>query len=98
MVNAVMERNESVLLVQITNKHETHLFTKTHSKVIVSHNPFEKMIADPQFPVITNIIVWFGLAFAISVTVICYAIATMDPGRDSVIYRVSAIKEFKKTQ
>ncbi|KAL7736653.1 hypothetical protein ACLKA6_015288 [Drosophila palustris] len=96
LLNVVKDRNESVLLVQITNKHSSPVLTRTQSKVQGSTNPFQKIITDLQFPVITNLVLWFTLAFAISVTVICYAIATIDPGRDSVIYRVSAIKELSK--
>lgn len=44
---------------------------------------------DEDYPAIFNIILWFGVAFAFSLLAICIAIATMDPGRDSIIYRMT---------
>ncbi|XP_034480103.1 ATPase H(+)-transporting accessory protein 2-like [Drosophila innubila] len=96
LMDAIRERNDSVLLVQISNKHSSQLQAKTHSRVRGSVNPFQKIIKDLNFPIIANLALWFSLAFVISVTVICYAIATIDPGRDSVIYRVSSVKDFTK--
>ncbi|XP_054003983.1 ATPase H(+)-transporting accessory protein 2 isoform X3 [Hylaeus anthracinus] len=43
-----------------------------------------------NYPVIFNIILWFGVAFVFSLLAICIAIGQMDPGRDSVIYRMTS--------
>ncbi|XP_012224213.1 ATPase H(+)-transporting accessory protein 2 isoform X3 [Linepithema humile] len=43
-----------------------------------------------NYPVIFNIILWFGVVFFFSLLAICIAIADMDPGRDSIIYRMTS--------
>ncbi|XP_033214858.1 ATPase H(+)-transporting accessory protein 2 [Belonocnema kinseyi] len=43
-----------------------------------------------NYPVIFNIILWFGVVFFFSLLAICVAIASMDPGRDSIIYRMTS--------
>lgn len=43
-----------------------------------------------NYPVIFNIILWFGVAFFFSLLAICITIAQMDPGRDSIIYRMTS--------
>ncbi|XP_012284064.1 renin receptor isoform X2 [Orussus abietinus] len=44
----------------------------------------------PDYPIIFNILLWFGVAFFFSLLAICIAIASMDPGRDSIIYRMTS--------
>jgi len=46
----------------------------------------------PEYPVIFNIILWFMVAFGLSLLAICYAIGSMDPGRDSIIYRMTSTR------
>ncbi|KAL0275234.1 UNVERIFIED_CONTAM: hypothetical protein PYX00_003157 [Menopon gallinae] len=50
------------------------------------------MAADTNedFPAIFNIILWFSVAFVLSLIAICVFIAEMDPGRDSIIYRMTS--------
>lgn len=43
-----------------------------------------------DYPAIFNIILWFGVVFVFSLLAICIAIAQMDPGRDSIIYRMTS--------
>ncbi|XP_011503147.1 PREDICTED: renin receptor [Ceratosolen solmsi marchali] len=43
-----------------------------------------------DYPVIFNIILWFGVVFFFSLLAICFTIAEMDPGRDSIIYRMTS--------
>ncbi|XP_029162591.1 renin receptor isoform X2 [Nylanderia fulva] len=43
-----------------------------------------------NYPVIFNIMLWFGVIFFFSLLAICIAIADMDPGRDSIIYRMTS--------
>lgn len=45
-----------------------------------------------DYPVIFNIILWFGVLIVFSMLAISYAIATMDPGRDSIIYRMTSTR------
>lgn len=45
-----------------------------------------------DYPVIFNIILWFGVVIAFSLLAISYAIASMDPGKDSIIYRMTSTR------
>ncbi|XP_026473180.1 renin receptor-like [Ctenocephalides felis] len=45
-----------------------------------------------SYPVVFNIILWFGVAFFFSLLAICISISTMDPGRDSIIYRMTSTR------
>ncbi|XP_018572333.1 renin receptor [Anoplophora glabripennis] len=45
-----------------------------------------------DYPVIFNIILWFGIAMLFSLIAICLAIGNMDPGRDSIIYRMTSTR------
>lgn len=47
---------------------------------------------DENYPVIFNIMLWFGVVMVFSLLAICIAIADMDPGRDSIIYRMTSIR------
>ncbi|XP_046397299.1 ATPase H(+)-transporting accessory protein 2 [Ischnura elegans] len=42
------------------------------------------------YPVMFNIFLWFMVAFFFALIAISLAIATMDPGRDSIIYRMTS--------
>jgi len=48
-----------------------------------------KALNDPDHAVTLNIVVWISILLAISVTAISYGIWFMDPGLDSVIYRMT---------
>uniref|UniRef100_A0A1B0AYC6 Uncharacterized protein n=1 Tax=Glossina palpalis gambiensis TaxID=67801 RepID=A0A1B0AYC6_9MUSC len=45
-----------------------------------------------DYPVIFNIILWLMVTFGFSLLAICYAIGSMDPGRDSIIYRMTSTR------
>ncbi|CAH1780909.1 unnamed protein product [Owenia fusiformis] len=45
---------------------------------------------DPNYAVIFNIILWLGIILIISLFAISYGIWGMDPGRDSIIYRMTS--------
>lgn len=47
---------------------------------------------DSTYPVIFNIILWFSVILVFSLLAISIAIATMDPGRDSIIYRMTSTR------
>lgn len=46
----------------------------------------------PDYPVIFNIILWFSIVLIFALIAICVAIADMDPGRDSIIYRMTSTR------
>lgn len=45
-----------------------------------------------SYPVVFNIILWFGVVMFFSLLAICLAIGNMDPGRDSIIYRMTSTR------
>ncbi|XP_034256114.1 ATPase H(+)-transporting accessory protein 2 [Thrips palmi] len=45
-----------------------------------------------DFPVIFNIILWFSIVLVFALIAISVAIADMDPGRDSIIYRMTSTR------
>ncbi|CAG7815542.1 unnamed protein product [Allacma fusca] len=49
-----------------------------------------------DYPVVFNILLWLGVSMFIATLAICVFIASMDPGRDSLIYRVTSAQRFKK--
>lgn len=51
---------------------------------------------DSNYPVIFNIILWFSVVLVFSLLAISIAIATMDPGRDSIIYRMTSTRMKKE--
>ncbi|XP_024892162.1 renin receptor isoform X2 [Temnothorax curvispinosus] len=67
----------------------------------INNTDIQTIIGQPEFsgraktytedyPVIFNIMLWFGVVFVFSLLAICIAIADMDPGRDSIIYRMTS--------
>jgi len=49
-----------------------------------------------DYPVIFNIILFISISLILALIAICVTIATMDPGRDSLIYRVTSAQRYKK--
>ncbi|XP_014239511.1 renin receptor [Cimex lectularius] len=45
---------------------------------------------DENYPVIFNIFLWFGISFTMVLLGVSMGIANMDPGRDSIIYRMTS--------
>ncbi|XP_028173146.1 ATPase H(+)-transporting accessory protein 2 [Ostrinia nubilalis] len=45
-----------------------------------------------DYSAIFNIILWFGVVFSFTLIAIVYAIMDMDPGRDSIIYRMTSTR------
>lgn len=45
-----------------------------------------------DYPVMFNIILWFGVVLTFSLLAISYTIGYMDPGRDSIIYRMTSTR------
>ncbi|KAK6626425.1 hypothetical protein RUM44_008898 [Polyplax serrata] len=53
-------------------------------------NDLNGNIYDPDFPVIFNIILWFTVGLVFTLLAVSVFIASMDPGRDSIIYRMTS--------
>ncbi|KAI5711978.1 hypothetical protein M8J76_013379 [Diaphorina citri] len=47
---------------------------------------------DEDYPVIFNILLWSAIAFIFTLIAISLAIGNMDPGRDSIIYRMTSTR------
>ena len=47
---------------------------------------------DENYPAIFNIILWFMIILAIVLFAVCYGMWHMDPGRDSIIYRMTTTR------
>lgn len=47
---------------------------------------------DDNYPVIFNILLWFGIVMFFTLVAISYTIGNMDPGRDSIIYRMTSTR------
>jgi len=45
-----------------------------------------------DYPVVFNIVLFLGIALALAVLAVSAAMATMDPGRDSIIYRMTSTR------
>ncbi|XP_031835299.1 ATPase H(+)-transporting accessory protein 2 isoform X2 [Nomia melanderi] len=63
--------------------------TNSNTKIIGQVQNLSKKYS-PNYPVIFNIFLWFGIIFVFSLLAICIAISEMDPGRDSIIYRMTS--------
>ncbi|KAJ0177776.1 hypothetical protein K1T71_006649 [Dendrolimus kikuchii] len=48
-----------------------------------------------DYAAIFNIILWFGVVFTFTLIAIVYALMDMDPGRDSIIYRMTSMRTKK---
>ncbi|XP_015584718.1 renin receptor isoform X2 [Cephus cinctus] len=67
--------------------------TPTDNEINTTEKPDQLNLSkdyDEDYPVIFNILLWFGVVFVFSLLAICIAIADMDPGRDSIIYRMTS--------
>ncbi|XP_076632160.1 ATPase H(+)-transporting accessory protein 2 isoform X2 [Colletes latitarsis] len=67
---------------------ESNIYFNTQMIGQKIHNLAKIYSAD--YPIIFNILLWFGVVFVFSLLAICIAISQMDPGRDSIIYRMTS--------
>lgn len=92
LLAAAQKSSDSVLFVQSTDKDAN---SRAKREVINPSATNEFNLAtyyNEDYPVIFNIILWFMVIFGLSLLAICYAIAAMDPGRDSIIYRMTSTR------
>jgi len=93
LLAAAQKSSDSVLFVQSTDKDAA--VSRSKRDTIASSKTNEFNLAtyyNEDYPVIFNIILWFMVIFGLSLLAICYAIAAMDPGRDSIIYRMTSTR------
>ncbi|XP_030370005.1 renin receptor [Scaptodrosophila lebanonensis] len=90
---AAQKSSGSVLFVQTTDEEVSSSRTKRDAVPPNTLNPYNLAeYYDYNYPVIFNIILWFMVVFGLSLLAICYAIGSMDPGRDSIIYRMTSTR------
>ncbi|XP_071648722.1 ATPase H(+)-transporting accessory protein 2 isoform X1 [Temnothorax longispinosus] len=103
--NKTDEEDKNRLLTSTTertvDKNEMTEKTEVIKENKINNTDIQTIIGQPEFsgraktytedyPVIFNIMLWFGVVFVFSLLAICIAIADMDPGRDSIIYRMTS--------
>lgn len=83
----------AVVVGLITSTEEPLTRSKRQAAEPEDDNPYNIAIKyDSNYPVIFNIILWFSVVLVFSLLAISIAIATMDPGRDSIIYRMTSTR------
>lgn len=93
LLAAAQKSSDSVLFVQSTDKDASIARSKRDAIQAGNKNEFNlATYYNDDYPVIFNIILWFMVIFGLSLLAICYAIAAMDPGRDSIIYRMTSTR------
>ncbi|XP_067616591.1 ATPase H(+)-transporting accessory protein 2 [Eurosta solidaginis] len=86
------ESDKSLLFIVIA--HDDNILRKKRDALLGTKTNTYNLAAyyDQNYPVIFNIILWFMVALGLSLLAVCYAIADMDPGRDSIIYRMTSTR------
>ncbi|PNF23280.1 Renin receptor [Cryptotermes secundus] len=86
---------QSRVLVAVISSDVSHT-RRTRSLMAETENQQSDMNLAPEYsaeyPVIFNIMLWFSIAFTFSLLAISLFIADMDPGRDSIIYRMTSTR------
>ncbi|XP_050423829.1 ATPase H(+)-transporting accessory protein 2 [Adelges cooleyi] len=80
-------RNKVLVTAVVTKSTELRRSKRQTDKEV------ELNIAEPvsdDYPVIFNLLLWFTVVFVFSLLAISLSIAQMDPGRDSIIYRMTS--------
>ncbi|XP_023168513.1 renin receptor [Drosophila hydei] len=92
LLAAAQKSSDSVLFVLSTDKDVNSRYKR---EVVAADDTNKYNFAiyyNEDYPVIFNIILWFMVVFGLSLLAICYAIGSMDPGRDSIIYRMTSTR------
>ncbi|CAH0723779.1 unnamed protein product, partial [Brenthis ino] len=87
--NALVKAYDGSVLVTAVTTDVAHT-----RRAVRSVSPETRMPADDDnytadYAAIFNIMLWFGVVFVFTLVSIVYAIMDMDPGRDSIIYRMT---------
>jgi renin receptor len=46
-----------------------------------------------MYPIVFNLMLWGGIAYTLVIFAIAYGIWVMDPGKDSIIYRMTSTRK-----
>lgn len=87
--NALVKAYDGSVLVTAvtTDVAHTRRAVRAAPEFRAEHQDEDNYTAD--YAAIFNIILWFGVVFTFTLVSIVYAIMDMDPGRDSIIYRMT---------
>ncbi|XP_039298618.1 ATPase H(+)-transporting accessory protein 2 [Nilaparvata lugens] len=91
LTEAYTKAYNSKVLVAAISSDAPH--TRRYRRDAPTENVNELNLAEEysdDFPVIFNIILWFGIAYAFVLLAVTLGISDMDPGRDSIIYRMTS--------
>uniref|UniRef100_A0A1A9Z8A3 Uncharacterized protein n=1 Tax=Glossina pallidipes TaxID=7398 RepID=A0A1A9Z8A3_GLOPL len=91
-IGAEKYRNKQTLVLGIVKKTDN---TRAKRQAPTEDDKNKYNLAEyysEDYPVIFNIILWLMVTFGFSLLAICYAIGSMDPGRDSIIYRMTSTR------
>ncbi|XP_031777735.1 renin receptor isoform X1 [Nasonia vitripennis] len=83
--NTITLTPESTTTITPNSDHKEQHFTKLDDMQMNMAKNYQS-----EYSAIFNIILWFGVVFFFSLLAICITIAEMDPGRDSIIYRMTS--------
>lgn len=99
LTDAADKAYKGTALIVALNTAEAHARAKRQAASSPSASPITKakehnIVAgrDPNFAVFFNIFFWFLFAFFFTLLAVSLAIGTMDPGRDSIIYRMTSTR------
>ncbi|XP_063705979.1 ATPase H(+)-transporting accessory protein 2 [Culicoides brevitarsis] len=88
------KKNALVTLITTTNSFQKRVRRATSTSDDEKFNIAPAY--DKNYPVVFNIIFWFSIVMIFSLFAISLAIGNMDPGRDSIIYRMTSGTRMKK--
>ncbi|XP_064540377.1 ATPase H(+)-transporting accessory protein 2-like [Drosophila montana] len=94
LLAAARNISNTLLFVQTTDKQMSASSLSRGHKSPNATNPFPKFRAY-DYPIIFHIVLWLGIAYVLSLAVICCSIVNIDPGRDSIIYRMSSTHHYR---
>ncbi|XP_045199506.2 renin receptor-like [Mercenaria mercenaria] len=93
----ILYKDNVVVEILMVNPPSDQLIRKVRSlkaaeetKNVTGHNLAADV--DEMYPVTFNICLWLMILLAIAVFGVCYSIWNMDPGRDSIIYRMTTTR------
>ncbi|XP_054269657.1 ATPase H(+)-transporting accessory protein 2-like isoform X2 [Macrosteles quadrilineatus] len=80
--------NKTLVLVLLSDAAHTRRFRRAADEAKLNLAP----VYDENYPVFFNIFLWFTIAFIMSIIATSMVTACMDPGRDSIIYRMTSTR------
>uniref|UniRef100_A0A1B6IAR2 Renin receptor n=1 Tax=Homalodisca liturata TaxID=320908 RepID=A0A1B6IAR2_9HEMI len=83
-------QNKTLFLVLSSDSAHTRRFRRATTELATDRNLAP--VYDENYPVFFNIFLWFTIAFIMTIIATSTVTACMDPGRDSIIYRMTSTR------